>query len=101
MNTQITGYMSSEVHEKHLRILNFCKKEGISCPEETAFYFTGDKSEVRASDVDEEEIEEKLEISLSDCLSDCDSSQDMEDRWEIDVKKIPEDVTIIRISNLY
>lgn len=100
MNTRIQAFKSSDEHDKHVRVLEFCRVEGVTVPIETAAYFGDDTEGTDPNEYYDIEIEEMLKVDLGACLT-RDNSVEMENRWEIDVSKIPPGVAIIRFTNSY
>jgi len=77
-------------YQKHLRILTMCKKENVSLPKETADYFgTCD------------EPEEKLQFILKRDDHYTKWQDEMREGFEVDLTKLPKEVTKIRFYNSY
>ena len=95
MSTNVTGFRSRDGEEfkKHYKVLQACIEAGVTeLPKETADFFGDDT-------VEEYIVDDFLECSINDCLTEY--SGDMEDGYEIDVKKIPKGVEKIRFYNSY
>lgn len=99
MFTHVRGYKSSEEHEKHMRVLKFCREERVTLPRETAAYLGNDSEGISADSWTDDELDEKLEIDIETCVSQ--PSREYEDCWEISVKDIPPEVIRIRFTNFY
>ena len=96
----ILHHDSKTEHDSHVKVLQFCREQKVSLPVETAAYF-GDESEgIDPNCISDNEVEELLETDIKCCVTK-DTSVEMQERWEIDVSKIPRGVTRIRFTNSY
>lgn len=97
MSMHIKGFVSEDnlEYQKHKNILLFCRESNVSLPVETQRYFNSDQYPSLNL------LSEKLEFELIKGEHYIKYSVDMEDGFEIDLAKIPEDIKKIRVYNLF
>ena len=89
MSTHIVGFKAPDEKWKAMKaIWDACENAGIDVPGEVEKYFGGEPPDERGVEVDLDE--DALEWSDDSCSG-----------YEIDVKKIPKDVTHIRFYNAW
>lgn len=107
MSTHVCGLKDNAEHEKHVTVWEFCMQQKVSLPKETAEYFGWESHEAEGIDpkqMNDGEIEEMLEVSERDLISHgClkEWGDDSRTGFELDVSKIPKDVTRIGFFNSY
>ena len=91
MSTTVSGYRSPEdsEHQKHVKVLQFCKEMGVSLPQETAEYF-GDDIKIEYIDPDD-----LLEVEIPFHKVDVDAGYN----YEVILSEIPKGINKIRFSN--
>ena len=91
MCTTVNGYRSPEdsEHQKHVKVLQFCKEVGVSLPQETAEYFGDD---IRIEYIDPDDL---LIVEIPFHKVDVDDGYN----YEVILSEIPEGVNKIRFSN--
>lgn len=91
MSSHLVAFIpdNDPTYQKHLRIFQMCKTEGVSLPKETEDYFGGEKPE------------EKLRFPLTKGVHYKNHSEEMEDGFEVDLSKLPKEVTRLRFVNSY
>jgi hypothetical protein len=93
MTTRVYGLVSpdNELYQKHAKVLIACLEAGVKLlPVETAKYFDGESPE-------EYLLIEKLKINIPHE----EITEDMDEIYVIDISKLPEGVTKIRVVNSY
>ena len=80
---------------------NACLKAGVVIPKEIQKYFSLDGDEDRVLELKNVYEDELLTFSLDGKPGVSDYSDDMQEGYEIDLKKLPKDVTKIRVYNSY
>ena len=98
MSSHITGYISKDDEQwaKMLKIWNACEEAETEVPEKVAKFFESitddgyDPNEVPGVSVDLEEL---------DCCREYNA--DSVNGFEIDITKLPKDITVIRFCNCY
>lgn len=89
MSTHIKGFRPpNEKWRKMKAVWDACSKAGTSIPVDVLNFFNGESPDERGQDV-----------NIKEAISDY--TDDMKDGYEIDITKLPEDVTIIRVYNSY
>jgi len=96
MSTYVQAFKSSAEHDKHVKILKFCRKQKVSLPKETAAYFGNDSEGIDPDDIYDEEIEELLRVDIEVREF---SPHESADAYEINVKDLPPEVERIRFCN--
>jgi len=91
MSTWVEGFKPSNNKWKKMKaIYDGCEAAGVDCPEEVDKFFGGelpDKAGVR------------VDLEKSECCKEYNA--EMSNGYEIDVTKLPKDVTLIRFVNSY
>lgn len=98
MSTHITAFIPDDdpEYQKHKKILLMCNELKVSLPRETSDYFN-----VKDLYPDLELLEEKLSVKLVKGIHYEEYGKDMEEGFEIDLTKLPKEVTKIRFFNSY
>ena len=91
MSTSVKGFRSPEdsEHQKHVKVLQFCKDMGVSLPEETAEYFGDD---IRIDRIDPDDL---LVVEIPFHKVDVDDGYN----YEVILSEIPKGINKIRFSN--
>ena len=90
MNTHVVGFKPPDDKWKKMKaVYDACKLAGINPPGDVSDYFQGAP--------DDRGVE--VEIEKQPCTKEY--SDDMRQGFEVDIKKLPPDVTIIRFYNSY
>ena len=84
MSTSAKGFRSplDPEHQKHVKVLTFCKEMGVSLPPETAKYFGDD---IRIECIDPDDLLE-VEIPFQELIVDCGY------KYEVILEEIPDGV---------
>ena len=96
MSTHIIAFIpdTDPTFQKHLSVYNVCREAGVSLPKETADYFGSNQPYSGLP-------EEKLEFKLEKGVHYKNFSQNMCQGFEIEIDKLPKEVTKIRFFNSY
>ena len=95
MSTRVSGVRDLDgKFAKMARIKEMCDKEKISYPREVEDYFDYPEESVSYN---KQEMEE---VGIED-LVERNESVEMSDIWEVDLKKLPKEITKIRFANSY
>lgn len=96
MSTHITAFIpdSDPTYQKHLAVFKACQNADVSLPKETADYFGSNEPYYGLE-------EEKLEFKLEKGIHYKEWSAEMCQGFEIDINKIPKEVSKIRFYNSY
>lgn len=88
MSTHVIGFRKAdEKWEQMKAVWNACERAGIEAPMEVYEYFNHNNPNKLAG----------IEVSISSAITEyCD---DMREGYEVDIKKLPPDVTVIRFYN--
>jgi hypothetical protein len=78
-------------HQKHVKVLQFCKEMGVSLPQETAEYFGDD---IRIDRIDPDDL---LAVQIPFHKVDADDGYN----YEVILSEIPQGVNKIRFSNTW
>jgi hypothetical protein len=110
MSLSLIAYRSSAEHDKHVRIVEFCRANGVSLPRETAAYF-GDASEGIDPNNLNIEIDDLLrcgEVLLDDgddrprgTIQSARIDEEMSVGFELAVSAIPKGATRLRVCWRY
>lgn len=84
-------------YQNHKAVLQACQKANVSLPKETSEYFGVKEGSYPDSDL----LEEKLSVPLSVDKHYKDYLEEGSDGYEIDLRKLPKEVQILRIYNSY
>lgn len=88
MSTHVIGFRPPDDKWKKMKhIYDACMEGGIDVPDEVDNFFNGEPPD-----------DQGVEVDLDDCLTEYDD-KDYRAGYELDVKKLPKDVTIIRFYN--
>lgn len=91
MNSHVIGFAPPDDKWKQMKaVWDACELAGVSAPPEVMEFFDGE-------DPDEQGI--SIDLEDDDCCSKY--SAEMQDGFEIDIKKIPANVQFIRFYNSY
>ncbi len=94
MSTSVKGFKPPDDKWKKMKeVYDACAKAGVPEPSEVSKFFGYDKPDPAGVTVEED--------ALIKCGAVKEYSADMQDGYEIDVKRLPPDVTIIRVYNSY
>lgn len=96
MSTHIKAFIeeTDATFLKHKKVLLACHEANVSLPKETAEYFDCEYPELSV-------LEEKIEFSLKNGVHYKEYNKDMIDGYEVDLTKLPKEVTKIRFYNSY
>jgi hypothetical protein len=83
---------TDEEFKKHKKILLMCLEHKVSLPKETAEYFG-------SNDAEEYLLDEKLQIELEKDVHYKEWSDESCEGFEVDLSKLPKEVTILRFFN--
>jgi len=88
MSTHVIGFRKAdEKWEQMKSVWNACERAGIEAPKEVYEYFNHNNPNTLAG----------IEVSISSAITEyCD---DMQEGYEVDITKLPPDVTVIRFYN--
>jgi hypothetical protein len=92
MSTYVVGFADAgDVWQKHKRVYDACKDAGVSLPEETEQFFGfGKKPDPNGITVD---------LADHECCAPY--KAEMQDGFEIDIRKLPKNIRKIRFYNSY
>lgn len=91
MSTYVVGFKPpDETWKKMKAVWDACEVAGIKIPDEVMEYFNHERP-------DDIGVKMNMSIKTHECLSEY--SGDGESGYEIDVTKLPKDVTVIRFCN--
>ncbi len=91
ISTHVIGFKAPDDKWKAMKVIyDACSAAGIAPPEEVSKYFEWDTPD-----------DQGVEVKLQNTLCCAKWSRDMYDGFEIDVRKLPADVTHIRFFNSY
>lgn len=98
MSTHIKAFASNDSteYQKHKKILLLCIESEVSLPKETAIFF-----DCTDGYLNEDLLEKSLEIELVRGKHYFEYSEDMEQGYEVDLSKLPKNVTKLRFYNSY
>ena|SRR3990172_2472156 len=85
---------TDETYKKHKKVLIACNEADVDLPKETAEYFGYDYPEMCA-------LEEKLRVELQKGVHYEEYRDDGVEGFDIELKKLPQGVTKIRVYNGY
>lgn len=96
MSTHIKAFIpeTDSTYQKQLAVFKACQNAGVSLPKETAQYFG---CEEPYEGLEEEKLEFKLEKGVH-YIKFC---KNADEGFEIDLKKLPKEVSKIRFFNSY
>jgi hypothetical protein len=90
MSTHACGYRNADEKWNQMKaVWNACEKAGVSIPDDVYNFFDGESPDDKVG----------MEVELGEsCKEWCD---DYREGYEIDLTKIPKDVSFIRVYNSY
>lgn len=90
MNTYVEGFKPpDDLWRKHKAVWDACRSAGVPAPNETLRYFENDTPDDSGVRVDK--------AALGDAVKEYEA--EMQNGYEIDVRKLPKDVVIVRVVN--
>lgn len=110
MSLSLIAYRSSAEHDKHVRIVEFCRANEVSLPRETAAYFGDDSDgvDLRNLDIDVDDLLRAGEVLLDDgddtpcgTIQAARVDEEMTVGFELAVSAIPEGATRLRVCWRY
>lgn len=91
MYTYVKGFVPpDEKWQKMKTIWDACESAGVSTPKEVGDFFDWTSP-----------TDAGMEVSLPGAVTEGKGSHDMEQAWDVDISKLPKNVTIIRFVNSY
>lgn len=89
MSSGVVGFKKPDkTWQKHKKVWDVCIEAGVSMPEETEKYFNYVEPNEKGVEVD-------IKYAVEDYVA------DMQDGFDVDLTKLPKDVTHIRFVNSY
>ena len=90
-STHVEGFKKPDANWKKMKaVYDACIEADVDVPEEVEDYFNGEEPDESGVNVDLEDTDCCKEYSADSCSG-----------YEIDVTKLPKDITIIRVYNSY
>lgn len=90
MSTHVEGFKPpDELWRKHKAVWDACKAAGVQAPSETLQYFNHERPDDSGVKLDQPALGDAVKVYEAE----------MQNGFEIDIRKLPKDVVIVRVVN--